>query len=410
MKNIGNIIRQNRKRKNLSLRDLEKLSGIRYDKIGKYERGELNPNIDTIKILGECLEMNFDISEENEIEVLQLFKDYLNSQFYYEDNSSYFQARIENKRDSYMNSFEYSKILLIEFIICVTGENFTQATVIEKALLPYCKQDLQLTALYYQYKALILREQSEIDLSIDYFLKALELNNNEKQRAMICYHLSTSYKENGNLLKAVEACHYAKNVFSKHSSYLREIHSDILLASIYSRNNCYEDAICKYEFVLKSITDFHSPLSLEALTLTNMVWSSIVHQKYEKGLELLDDYEHLFKNSGVAVLYAIWCFYKTSQFDEAANIIRDNQWVNSIEKYKEKFHLFSLLVKAENDFPSDRILNSAIEVYSSYKPHADYQVLIFYLNIILDLLEKMGDERKQNYYLKMKISLLERHG
>lgn len=57
---FGEKLSYSRKQKKLSQGDLGKLSGISGDIIGKYERDEMKPSIDTAKKLADGLEVSLD--------------------------------------------------------------------------------------------------------------------------------------------------------------------------------------------------------------------------------------------------------------------------------------------------------------------------------------------------------------
>ncbi len=60
MMSFGQKLAYSRKEKKLSQADLGKLSGINGDIIGKYERDEMKPSIETAKKLADGLEVSLD--------------------------------------------------------------------------------------------------------------------------------------------------------------------------------------------------------------------------------------------------------------------------------------------------------------------------------------------------------------
>lgn len=65
-------LRHIRKQKSLSLRDLERLSGVDYSSISKIETGGSSPKLETVIRLARALEV--DLSELIDLEELQLTK------------------------------------------------------------------------------------------------------------------------------------------------------------------------------------------------------------------------------------------------------------------------------------------------------------------------------------------------
>lgn len=65
-------LRRIREQKSLSLRELERLSGVDYSSISKIETGESSPKLETMVRLARALEV--DLSELIDLEELQLTK------------------------------------------------------------------------------------------------------------------------------------------------------------------------------------------------------------------------------------------------------------------------------------------------------------------------------------------------
>jgi transcriptional regulator with XRE-family HTH domain len=69
--NFGQKITLVRKQKNISQAELGKLAGINGDIVGKYEREEMKPNIETAKKIADALEVSLDyLVSESELKVL----------------------------------------------------------------------------------------------------------------------------------------------------------------------------------------------------------------------------------------------------------------------------------------------------------------------------------------------------
>jgi transcriptional regulator with XRE-family HTH domain len=67
---FGQKITSVRKQKNMSQADLGKLSGVNGDIVGKYERDEMKPSIDTAKKIADALEVSLDYLVGGEMKVL----------------------------------------------------------------------------------------------------------------------------------------------------------------------------------------------------------------------------------------------------------------------------------------------------------------------------------------------------
>ena len=68
---FGQKITAVRKQKNISQAELGKLAGINGDIIGKYEREEMKPNIETAKKIADALEVSLDyLVSDSELKIL----------------------------------------------------------------------------------------------------------------------------------------------------------------------------------------------------------------------------------------------------------------------------------------------------------------------------------------------------
>lgn len=73
--NLGEQIRKLRKSKSLTMKDLGTLVGLSEQAIGNYERGDREPNIETLQKIADALNVSF--SELVPTDDLQLASDYL---------------------------------------------------------------------------------------------------------------------------------------------------------------------------------------------------------------------------------------------------------------------------------------------------------------------------------------------
>lgn len=67
---FGQKITSVRKQKKISQAELGKLSGVNGDIVGKYERDEMKPSIETAKKLADALEVSLDYLVGGELKVL----------------------------------------------------------------------------------------------------------------------------------------------------------------------------------------------------------------------------------------------------------------------------------------------------------------------------------------------------
>ena len=174
------------------------------------------------------------------------------------------------------------------------------------------------------------------------------------------------------------------------------------MANIYTRIGCYKKAIelqiaCLEVFHYMEVND-----STRALTLRNTAWVHILMTEYEKSLKILDEAEILEPKNGNLILYKIWCYYSLGRYDDARKIIDDNQYLHDVSIYKDRFKLFEYLVINGNQKPSKKLINKAKEVYENLAEKEVYENMYFYLDILIDLLDRADDKDELIHYLKIK--------
>ena len=66
-----------------------------------------------------------------------------------------------------------------------------------------------------------------------------------------------------------------------------------------------------------------------------------------------------------------------------------------------------MIVAQYDKIPSDRLMEKAIKVYEYYKNQEDLDLSLFYVDIVIEFLEKRSEYKKGFFYQKEKIFLLE---
>lgn len=164
--NIGKEIRLIRKFNHLTLRDLSKMTGISYMRLGKYERGEEIPTENAVNIIEKSLNINFNDLGKVFEEINELFADFSDSLFYHTQNLDYFELKISKYKqvNGVIGSeldFNNAKILLMEYILKIINNDLDNAEKLEECLLEYFKNDSECNAMLYDYIGLKFRIKKE---------------------------------------------------------------------------------------------------------------------------------------------------------------------------------------------------------------------------------------------------------
>lgn len=409
--NIGKELRLIRKYNKLSLRELASLTGISFMRLGRFERAEEMPSSNIMSILEKAMNFNFKDLEKKSRESDKLFRDFLESLFYHNQNLEYFKKKIsllKSKLDSYDEgvNFKNAKILLVEYITYVLEYQFDIAEQLEDNLLNYFKNDSECNAVLHDYIGLKYRIKKDFYNAIMWQEKALMLTVNDKIVAMIYYHLSGSYFGVRKLLQAAASLEKASMLFAKRASYRRANYCLTEFSLVLKATGQYDLAIEKY----KDSIIGNEQLLLDdymAVDYRNMCWIMILAKRYEEALEYLEEASMKEPKHPFAILYSIWCNYKLERYDEAKQIIDENHQLEENKEFCDFYKLFVLLLKYSKRKPTQACLNSAIKIVNALEHKEEYERCLFYLDIVLDLLDRRGDEIEKIKYMEMKINLLE---
>lgn len=402
MNELGNKIKLWRNYRNLTLEQLNALTGIHYARLSKFERGVEIPNQQMLERIEKALNVKFEDLKKVDDEIESLIIDFINTLFYMRMNFDYFLGIINENREVFMINQNYYKIILIEYIIYVLQNKITESDNLEKSLISTVEPNTLYQQLYLEYKAVKMHSLRCFNKAFAYIEKALSISNYNKNTAMINFHYSLLHHDCGQYEDARKYLMQAKQMFLDGCSYKRAINCDIQMANVYTRIGCYDKALeiqiaCLEVFRYMEVND-----SMRALTLRNTAWVYILMSKYEKSLEVLEEAEKLDPKHGNLILYKIWCYYKLGKYNTAKSIINDNKQLYDVPIFKERFRLFEYLVIQENQKPTKRLVNQAKEVFENLAENKIYENMFFYLDILIDLLDKVGDKDELIHYLKIK--------
>lgn len=402
MNELGNKIKLWRNYRNLTLEQLNALTGIHYARLSKFERGVEIPNQQMLERIEKALDVKFEDLKKVDNEIEELIIDFIDTLFYMRMNFDHFNEIIDQNRESYMLNQNYYKIVLIEYIILVLQSNFEQLDKFEKLLDVTVEQNTLYEQLYLEYKALKMHSLKNYNEAFAYIERSLCISNNYKNTAMINYHLSLLHHDCGHYEKARKYLIQAKQMFVEYSSYKRAVHCDFQMANVYIRLGCYEMALEIQMASLQTFQYMQSDSSIIALTLRNTAWVHILMKNYNESLEFLDKSAKLEPENGNLILYKVWCYFRLGKYNAARKIISESGWLYDKNDYKDRLKLFELLVNQENQKATKKIINQAKKVYEDLAGRQRYGNMYFYLDILIELLESAGDKDELIHYLKIK--------
>lgn len=398
---IGYQIKNCRKYKGYSLQAVSEATGISFVRLSKFERGTEKPTAQNINKIENVLMVDFSNTDIIDNEINALMAEFKESIFYLRNNNNYYLDLIESNRERYVISSNYYKILLIEYIVNVLA-NYDNVIKLENEIEATINHSMIDFQLFIEYRAVRKHSMKQYDSAMKLLKEALIIANDEKNMGMIYYHYGIIAHSCEQYFEAYDYLVKAKYIFDKYYSYLRSGKCDLQIGNIYIRLGRYDLALNKLNKWLKALKDTKEERNIKAIIFRNMAWVNILMRDHEAALKLIKEAEKLSPKNGNAILYKIWCLYKLEDYKSAYKVILNNKQLEKDKIYRDRFILFSYLVKDRNEHPRKRTLDQAKKVYEQFLIEKKAGVLDFYLTILIEILEKSNETKELIYYLKIK--------
>lgn len=405
MENIGKQLYIVRKKRNLTLRELETLSGVKFVRIGRFENNMEKPSQAIIEKLEKALQVKFTDIENVSERILELYDSFVDSLLYESNDLNMYENNIIENDEAYSISYHYSKIMLIQYILRVHKNDFNDIDKDEKELLRLLDEKSDPLQLFYEYKGVRLFLQGNNDEAIQALLTALTISNNPKQNTMIYYHISMVNMSRNKYIEALKYAELAKRGFVEFASFKRILYTDGQIGSVYSQMRRFDLAIEKYKTCLVSCETLDLLACKKALFLRNLSWIYIKSGNYVKPLEYLEEAEKLEPDSNHLKMYKIWCNYKLGKYNTARSLIEEYSDLRTVKSHRKRYKLFSELVYNADKKPTITLIELAIDTYNEFAAKHDYELMNFYIDIVIDLLKQRNDDKTLIQYLELKIKI-----
>lgn len=404
MEDFGKYLRLIREERGISLRKLGTIIDVSHNRLGKFERGEEKPTNEMIKKIEKGLNISIDACKEIDYEINLLLENFLNAQFNNQKVVADYERIIDLKKARYENSLKFANIILIEYIIHIIDGDLNSAEEKEK-MIENSLTDIFAEQAYLQYKGVYYFLKKNYKAAIDNLSAAQDLFYNEKRLAMIAYHLAMVYKDTHQLTLAIRCLSFAKSVFSKYSSYRRAILTDIELAGAYGIINLTEEAIAIYKSVLIATNYLDIGEDGRRKAVRNLSWVYLRAGRYAEGWENLQSEFAYSSISELTVLYSVWFNYKLKNYKEAEKLISVNRKLMSESSLHDEFELVYSLVYLRDGVANKQILDQAIRLFEKMQVSVDSGTILFYLDIVIDILRARRNDTELIKYMDIKISL-----
>lgn len=401
-KNIGKELCYIRKYRGLTLRELGNKTGISFSLLNRIELEKESPSIKTLYLIGEVLDIDIDEFSNASNKINQLFDEFLDSLFYYEYKFEYFTQAINVGKQRHEINYSFGKIKLMEYLIYVLKEKFEEAEKLEKHLFEFFNNEFNCEAILFQYKGVSHLLRGDYENALLWLNKAEAQMVNEKNKALLFYHMGIAYSDIGEIVIAMEYIKNSHIIFSEYGSIKRETYCLLEKAMHRKMNLQFDEAISYFERALKALKVLPNNELYIARTYRNMCWTMILAKDYQKALYYLDEANSFDIRHGFEILYGIWCNYKLNNIQEAKMWIHQGLYLGEDDQFKDFYIFLSELVDSDPQNPSDKVIQDAINIVEFKLNHEKYERFNFYLDIVLDLLNKSGRVADKVKYLEMK--------
>lgn len=399
---LNNLIKNKRVLLGYSLREFEKITGINYQQINRYEENKIEISSKNLNTMLDILNINKDSIVTDTNVVSDCFdKFYLDLYFGINDLSVY-KIKFEQLKNS--SAENLYKLYLMRFMISVTCLEIEIAQSLDKQLEKIAFEEINTQALYFEYKGMLKFHEKKHDEAIEFLNKSLSICTDMKIISLIYYHLLFVYKDLNYNLLALECAKKAESLFAEFNNLDRIIGCKQFEGMIYLRTRNYDKSESKY---LDCISLIEKDNEWIAQIYRNLCWCMIKKQDYIKALLYLDKAKEIVSENSLMDLYYIWIYYCKSDYYNAFKMLKKVDKLKLENEYRKIYSLFADLVNLKNK-PTLKILNKATSVYNYFSKCNDIDLIIFYLDIVINLYLMTDDYKKLAYYQSEKIKYLEK--
>ena len=256
--------------------------------------------------------------------------------------------------------------------------------------------------LYWQYKGVKYYHNKKYHDAEMCFNEASNVYSDERYIALNNYQRFFIFKKRNQLNEAKELIEKAKDIFNKYGAFKRVYSCNMCVADIYSHYHQYDLAINQYRSCIYLAKLMHYTDNNLAILYRNIAWNYIKANQFEEALKELENAKKIDKTNPLLILYYIYSYFRMEQIDKAKEWIIIGRRRFTLSEYQNILDLFSGLVRSYGKTPETNLIQKAIKVYQYYQKLGDYELIIFYLDIVIELYEQKEDWENTYFYLKDK--------
>lgn len=403
---ITMLLRNERKRKGLSLKDVSDQTGISYQILSRYERGQEFPTKERLGKILKCLQLNIDGLDETVHQIDRLFDEFMNDQFNRKLNDDEYEKVIQVNKEKFEHYGNYYKILVMEYIIRLFAGKDEELIELEKQIERMNHHDLRVRQIYLDYKGFHLLLKKKTSEGVELLEKAKYSYYDEKTIAMINYHLCFAYDLKHLKRNGIERIEEAMAVFKKYEAYKRIADCYFLKGNFLAYQRKYDKAMEVYENALRLMKLVNDPKSSFASLYRTMGYVQLLNKRYDDVINWLELASQIEPNHVRMHLYYVWTYYCLGNISKACLWITKTKRLSLTKIENMIVQLFDMMIKNENRMPTKRMVSKAEKIYHYYKAENDTMPALFYLEILVELLERRNNYETAFTFQKEIIELL----
>lgn len=420
MKNVyGCLFRQIRTQKGFSLESLAKGIGLSKGTLWEAEQGKRNLSLATFKAGLHFMNVSYTSLKKSKEEITHLIKNFIHACYFGDRKEAESVERqfLELHFDRHQTFHDlYYHLLILEALIDVNKKDqslypkvFEAVSLLEKVAFYFCDG---LKELYHCLIVSWLSYDNRI-IEVEKYLENI-FSFNAKEiyphvQGLIGYQFLRSTIHNRSMHQALKLIAFLRALYQQDMNYVGLIHLDNLEGICFLLVEEYEEAVRKFQAVIRNIELFCPPdHSLRVEGYNNLLWGYLMKEDYSKALEVANLFENLFgcAKEGKNLIFAIYCEYRLGHLAQALQRLKKMEKALASSKsfydpsLLEVFQ--ALLQQSPKSFEAvcEKVLSQLI-----IKDRFVAEFALFLLKTLLFEAERLNQSKKA-YLLRQRMALL----
>lgn len=391
---FANIIIANRMIRHMSLRDLERISGVAHERISKYERGIDSPTDIHLHKIMASMEVVLDETISHQLD--KLYSQFVDCLFFLTPNRQVFLEDIDKNLFHYLSCSSCAKALIIRFACHVYDEEAEK-----------CGRDIKLInklilndeekQMYFHCLGIYYDDQCNFEEAEKHYNQSLIIRSDERIYAMNRYFYGMLLSSNYDLKYSEENLKEAKRIFFEYTNFKRIAFCDMVLGNVYLNQKEYDKSLISYRSTLRTYDILNIDPSQKFSVKKNIALLYLQKEEYGEALKLFDELFELKPKDSSIIIFYCYCAYQMKNSEMLKKWVKYGSKYISKENYNDLqyLRLFKAIIQSPN---SKNTLNTAISAYNNLLEKTTSVSLCSILTIIIEIAVQRDDYRTAYLY------------